>query len=413
VAFAGIGEDRASGRYIIDLTLAGALDDPSITGSASVENGRYENFASGAILRDISLQATGASDRLELALTATDGEGGRIEGGGVLRLDGVSLAALDLTARLTDFRAIRRDDVRARATGALALAGPFDELTLSGRVRLEHMTVHLPERSPVAAPKLDVIEVNAATGGIVEPIGDAGQGRATRPADVEVVGRGLKSQWRGELDVGGTTVEPRIRGKMHLHRGNFTALSKTFTLTEGEILFDGGPKLDPSLRVVAEREVRDAVARATLTGSLSSPLLEFSARPELPVDEVLARLLFDKGAGQVGAAEALQLAQVAATLREGGTSTGVVEQIGQKLGLDVDVSTVKTKDKETGETGEAAALSIGKNIGEDVQVGVEQGIEAGTGGMTMEVDLDKNLSVKSRVSPQGRSGIGLKWEYDY
>ncbi len=427
VAFAGIDEDRASGRYVIDLTLAGGLDDPSLSGSASVEKGSYENFTSGATLRDISLQANGASDRLELALTATDGAGGRIEGGGVLRLDGVNIAALDLTARLADFHAIRRDDVQARATGALALAGPFDELTLSGRVRLERMTVILPERSPVGASKFDVIEVNAAAANVVERDKQADQRRAAKAVVfkigldvnaelpvVDVTGRGLNSQWRGHLHVGGTTVTPRIRGKMHLHRGTFNAFSKLFTLTEGEIVFDGGAELNPSVRIIAEREVRDAVARVTLTGSLSSPLVEFSARPELPVDEVLARLLFDKGAGQMGAAEALQLAQVAAALQEGGTSTGAVDQIGQKLGLDrIDVRTVKTEDKKTGKTGEAAALSLGKNISEDVQVGVEQGIDPGTGGVTMGVDLGKNLTVESRVGTQGSGGVGLKWKYDY
>ena len=103
-----------------------------------------------------------------------------------------------------------------------------------------------------------------------------------------------------------------------------------------------------------------------------------------------------------------------AALRGGGSSTGIVEQLGRKLGLDrIDVSTVETVDKETGETGEAAALSLGKDINEDVRVGVEQGIQPGTGSVTVEVDLGKNLSVESRVGAEGRSGVGLKWEYDY
>jgi translocation and assembly module TamB len=131
------------------------------------------------------------------------------------------------------------------------------------------------------------------------------------------------------------------------------------------------------------------------------------------VDEVLARLLFDKSAGQVGAAEALQLAQAAAALSGGGANTGVLEEIGRKFGLDrIDVSTVETVD-ESGKAGEAAALSVGKDLGEDVRVGVEQGIEPGTGSVSVEVDLGKNLSVESKVGAQGRSGVGLKWEYDY
>ena len=195
-----------------------------------------------------------------------------------------------------------------------------------------------------------------------------------------------------------------------MKRGTFALFGKEFTLTEGQIVFSGGPDLDPSLRVVAEKQVRDAVARATLTGSVSSPLLEFSARPDLPVDEVLARLLFDKSAGQVGPAEALQLAQAAAALGGGATSTGVLDDIARKFGLDrIDVSTVTTTDQKSGKAEEAPALAVGKNISNNVRVGVQQGVQSGTGNATVEVDLSKNLSVESNVGAQGGTGVGLKW----
>jgi translocation and assembly module TamB len=425
IALAGVGEDRASGRYAIDLAIAGSLAAPTVSGSATVENGFYENFVSGAQLHNLRLAASGARDRLQLTLAATDGDDGRIEGGGTIAVSGASIASMDLDARLVGFRAIRRDDVRARATGDFALAGALDELMLSGRVRIDRMSIDLPERSGVAAPALDVVEVNAPAAG-AERVARTSQAQGAPAAfkigldiaaelpRVDVAGRGLRSEWHGAVSVSGTTVAPQIGGEIRLDRGTFSALGKTFTLTEGLITFGGGPELDPSIRVIAEKQVRDAVARATLTGSLSSPLLEFSARPELPVDEVLARLLFDKGAGQVGAAEALQLAQVAAALQGGGASPDMMSELGQKLGLDrIDVSTVETVDKETGEAGEAAALSLGKEVSEDVRVGVEQGIQPGTGSVTVEVDLGKNLSVESRVGAEGRSGVGLKWEYDY
>ena len=421
----GIGEDRASGGYAVDLSIGGRLNQPAVTGTAKIENGRYENFASGAILQNIALDARGDRDRLTLRLTAEDGEGGRIEGDGALHLSGMALAAVDAQARLAQFRALRRDDVRAQTTGALALSGPLDAMTLRGEVTLERMQVVLPESSRLSAPKLDVIEVNAPTSEerVIRSAEPAATGqapaleiglaiKATLPR-VDVTGRGLKSEWQGAVTLGGTTAAPQISGELKLRRGSFAVLGKTFSLVEGQIVFDGGADFDPSLRVIAERQVRDAVARATLTGSLSSPLLEFSARPELPVDEVLARLLFDKSAGQVGAAEALQLAQAAAALSGGGASPGVLEEIGRKFGLDrIDVSTVETVDKK-GEASEAAALSLGKDLGEDVRVGVEQGIEPGTGSVSVEVDLGKNLSVESKVGAQGRSGVGLKWEYDY
>ena len=422
----GLAEDKASGRYTLGLTVAGTLIRPSIQGSAKLDNGRYENFASGAVLTKLSLAANGADDQLNLQLTASDNEGGKVEAQGALHLSGLQLAFIDLKANLNDFRAIRRDDVRARATGALALAGPLTDMTLSGQVSLDKMSIHVPERTRIAAANLNVIEINTpASGGerAVRPPSE--QSRQEQPAieialnvkaklpDVEVEGRGLRSQWNGALTVTGTTVKPQVKGELRLKRGTFTFAGKDFTLTEGQIVFSGGPDLDPSLRIVAEKEVRDAVARVTLTGSLSSPLFEVSARPALPVDEVLARLLYDKSAGQVGAAEALQLAQAAAALSGGGTSTGVLDDIARKLGLDrVDVSTVTTGDQKSGNTSEAPALAVGKNLNDNVRVGVQQGVQSGTGNATVEVDLGRHLSVESNVGVRG-PGVGLNWRYDY
>jgi translocation and assembly module TamB len=421
----GLAEDKASGAYAIDLTVAGTLAKPLILGSAKLDNGRYENFASGAVLTNLSLAANGANDQLNLQLTASDGEGGKVEAQGALHLSGLELAAIDLNAKLNDFQAIRRDDVRARATGALALAGPLSDMTLSGELRLDKTSIHLPERSRISATKLEVIEINGPSPGgehvargsaplnDQQPALDIGLNVKAKLPDVEVEGRGLRSQWFGALTVTGSTAKPQVKGELRMRRGTFTLLGKDFTLIEGQIVFSGGPNIDPSLRVIAEKQVRDAVARATLTGSLSSPLLEFSARPDLPVDEVLARLLFDKSAGQVGAGEALQLAQAAAALGGGATSTGVLEDIGHKFGLDsVGVSTVTTGDQKSGTTAEAPALAVGKNVGENVRVGVEQGVQQGTGNATVEVDLGKRLSVESNVGAQG-GGVGLKWRYDY
>lgn len=349
-----------------------------------------------------------------------------MEAQGALHLSGVQLAAIDLRANLTDFRAIRRDDVRTRATGGLALSGPLTDMMLSGELRLDNTSIHLPDRDPVASAKLDVIEINSpsAEGERVsrksavlndeQPALDVGLNLKAKLPDVEVEGRGLRSRWSGALAATGSTAKPQLKGELRMKRGTFALFGKEFTLTEGQIVFSGGPDLDPSLRVVAEKQVRDAVARATLTGSVSSPLLEFSARPDLPVDEVLARLLFDKSAGQVGPAEALQLAQAAAALGGGATSTGVLDDIARKFGLDrIDVSTVTTTDQKSGKAEEAPALAVGKNISNNVRVGVQQGVQSGTGNATVEVDLSKNLSVESNVGAQGGTGVGLKWKYDY
>jgi len=91
----------------------------------------------------------------------------------------------------------------------------------------------------------------------------------------------------------------------------------------------------------------------------------------------------------------------------------VLDEIARKLGLDrVDVSTVTTGDQKSGNTSEAPALAVGKNLNDNVRVGVQQGVQSGTGNATVEVDLGRHLSVESNVGVRG-PGVGLNWRYDY
>ena len=72
-------------------------------------------------------------------------------------------------------------------------------------------------------------------------------------------------------------------------------------------------KLDPSLDFTAQTKAAEVTAVVHITGLADAPQIELTSTPELPQDEILARLLFGEPAAQL---TALQLVQTGAALGE-------------------------------------------------------------------------------------------------
>jgi translocation and assembly module TamB len=344
-----------------------------------------------------------------------------------LTLAGNRLAALDLKVTFDRFRVLRRDEARATASGEIAIGGPLQKMTLSGDVKLDRLEIQIPDRLPASAPKIEVEEINRQVADLPpiepaadrrakepgeEPALDTALDLAVRMPEVYIRGRGLDSEWRGKIKVAGTTKDPDITGRLELQRGTYALVGKPMQLTRGLVIFPGGPKINPDLDIVAERQTRDALARVELKGDLQSPKLDLSSTPPLPPDEVLSRVMFDKGTGQIGPGEAVQLAQAAAVL-SGRGGPDLLGKLRNRFKLDqLGISTTTATGAE-GQPTESPAVIIGKRITETVHVGVEQGAAPGSSSINVEVDITPNISVESDVGSAGRSGVGVRWKRDY
>src|SRR3546814_4448639 len=59
----------------------------------------------------------------------------------------------------------------------------------------------------------------------------------------------------------------------------------------------------------------------------------------------------------------------------------------------------------------APTVQAGKYIAKDVFVGVEQGAAAGTSAVSVEAEVFPNVSVQSKVKPDGESTVGRSEEH--
>lgn len=426
--------DRARGTLKLDVKASGTVGDPRLGGTVTLTGGRYENRASGAVIGEIEARLVGDGDVFTLqSFRGRTRNGGAISGRGVIRPTAAGDRQLDLAFQADNARLVENDLLTAEIGADLTLTGGFTNARLAGPLRIRRAEVQLPDRLPANVVDLKVEEVgtgrkrNSRTGKPVGPAG-AAPARQTEAKPVEaapspfvlaldmsveaanqifVRGRGLQAELAGRLKIGGTAAAPEVTGRFSMLKGQLDLLARTFTFKRGNLDFDGTQPVDPRLDLLAEATANGITAQVQIGGTARQPKLELTSPQGLPQDEVLSGVLFGKSVANLGAAEAVQLAQSAAALTGlGGSGGGLVDRVRRGLGID-------RLDFAQGANGKGGAVQAGRYVGDGVYVGVEQGIGANQSRAKVEVDITRNLKAEAGVGANSETKFGLTFERDY
>jgi translocation and assembly module TamB len=411
-ALMGLDRHKLEGRVDVAVDFSGTVGDPRVSGRMDLAEGRYENFDTGTVLSDIqaSVRPSGSAITIDKATAKDDGEGEISLVGGV-SFGGGELLAMDLEADFRKARLIRRDELNAVASGQLALRGTAARLTVSGRLEVDEAEIRLAGGLPPGVVEIQVEEIGTPPAGAAKVPPPAKPSRTdldleiSMPKRVFVRGRGLDSEWGGELKVTGSASSPRVEGTLRPLRGRYDFAGKIFTLRQGSIAFAGKDEIDPMLDLSAERRATDLTAIIHVTGTAKRPEVALESIPEYPQDEVLSRVLFNKSTGRLSAGEALQLAQAVGALTGASAGGGIMDFARGMLNLDV------LRFQGESEEGDGGA-EAGKYLSDRVYIGVEGGASGETG-VTVEVEITPRLKLESDVGQKDKSQIGLKWKRDY
>ncbi len=402
------------GRARLQANATGSIANPRINGSVAVAGGAVTDPLSNVRLRDVTLNAALQDDVITISRgSARLVRGGSIALGGRLGLTGDLPAAMTLDLQ----RAAYSDGelVRAIASGRLTMTGPvLRDLLVAGTVTLEELEITVPETFGSGPELLDVDHVapDRATRETLGRLartspsaGSSGTGRVR--LDIEVIadrrifvrGRGLDAELGGRLRLRGPTTAIEPEGGFTLRRGRLDVIGRRITLESGQVTFAGD--LDPVLAFVARTNTSDAVAFINLSGRVSDLEVSFSSSPELPEDEVLALIIFDRGINELSPVQIARLAAAAAELAGGGNAN-VVGSLRSGIGLD-DLDVVEDDDG-------GAAVRAGKYISDNVYVGVQAGRETEA---NINLDITDDLTVRGSVETDGDTSLGIFFERDY
>ncbi|MDR2198862.1 MAG: translocation/assembly module TamB domain-containing protein [Deltaproteobacteria bacterium] len=428
-AFLNLNDRSLYGNAEIRASLEGSLDSPKPSAEIYLAGAGYDDEILSLFLSDINLSAVADNrgEKIIARAAATDGAGGTVALEGTLTLSGTP--SLQARGQIKSLSPLHRDDLDATVSALVSIDGPITDLTIKTQAIVEALEANLS--ASIGGPSVATLEIDE--GYLPQSSGPALDVTVEIPRGAYVRGRGLDSEWKGNLRITGPAGAPVINGNLSPIRGFFTLMGKEFTFSGGGITFRNQSRLNPGLDIELHRNVSDLTAIVRVTGLLDAPRLKFESNPPYPQDEVLAQVLFGKPAAELSRFETIQLAN---SLRElAGVGSGMpnpLTTMRDALGLSVlrigEASANSDRhlegndfrknlglgddDETSSESDTAPTLEAGKYLTDNIYVGVDQNLVDNSTGVRVEIELSPSVNLVSRSSATS-SRVGVGWKHDY
>ena len=425
------GAQRVGGIANVNLRLEGSLAAPRLGGQANIANGSFRDLQHGISLNEITAAISAEGQQLNLTrFAARTAGGGSLAGSGTLDL-GKPRLPFDLRLRADAARPVNSDLGSATLDGEVRLAGEaLGESRLSGKLLVRRAELRIPDKLPPSVRSLPgVREVGQRPPGtrpLASPTRRQAEATSLPPIALDLIidapraiflrGRGLDAELGGEVKLGGTLDAPRLDGGFMLRRGTLSVLDRRLTLNRANITFDAGGIM-PNLDVLATARADDVDVNVAVEGPARDPKISFTSNPELPADEVLARLLFGRRGGDLSPFQMVQLAQALAgvTGRPLPGSGGLMERIRRTLALDrLSIGQEKEGEQRAGQE-PGATLETGRYVADGVYLGLKQSADGGPPRVGVQIDLMPRLRLEAESGGNSLAGdrVGIAFEYEY
>ncbi len=414
---------QASGTLALTANVSGGFDNPQIRGMFSTSGAQLVDPETNIRLNNITINGSmdGQTIRLRNASAALS-TGGSISADGTVSINASQNFPADLRINFNKARYADGSMVVATINGGLTITGGLmrDPL-IAGKIEIDRAEITVPESMGGGGSNIEVRHVDTPASVLMTlqraKVETRAKGTAPVPTsrptvpqlDIRVVapnqifvrGRGLDTELGGAVRLTGPVTNVKPVGAFELLRGRLDILTQRVTFDEGRVTLIGD--MNPQLYFVARTDGGDITVLVTVQGTVDNPDIKFSSEPELPQDEVLARLIFKRSISELSAFQIAQLAAAAAELA-GGKNANLLGALRQGVGLDdLDVVTDSKGN---------AAVRAGSYIRDNIYLGVEASGVDGTKG-TINLDITRNLKAKGSVGSNGDSGMGVFYEKDY
>lgn len=414
------------------------LDNPSVTVTGST---RLDVHAKGSLTRP---DVTGWVDLVNAAVGLPD-LGMRFDTISTrVTLNGATASLQDATARIAAGGTMTATGQVGLTAGfpvnlALVLSsmvyhdGDFLSSTLDGQLSVSGDMTNGVDVSGQIAPKITEVTLNSAIGGtqdltivrhratpsgVTQTLRRAGllqSGKSATSADTKISltvtvnapnrifvrGRGLDSELGGTITLTGPINDVKATGQFDLLRGRLDFLGRRLELTQGSLAFSG--PLEPGISFASQTSVDGTTINLNLIGDALTPEISLTSSPDLPQDEILAKLIFGRDLSSLSPVQIASLASAVAEL-SGRSNGNLVEKLRRSTGLD-------NLDIRTNDSGQSTGV-VGKYLDEKIYSEVEVDSN-GKAKVTINLDVSKGLKAQGGVDSQGNAGVGIFFQKDY
>lgn len=408
---------QVRGQISVDAAIAGTLGAPLVSGTAQLANGDVQDYPLGVHIADIAAKLQASGDTIRLVQFSGRAGPGTLGASGSIGVSAAMPVELKVTAR--NAQPLASDLLTAQIDADVSLHGDAaSRLAMAGTLHINRADIRIPEKLPESVATIPVRIASRQPPPPAAPPLEVGLNLTiAAPSRVFVRGRGIDADLGGTVHVHGTSARPEPDGGFSLRRGTFSVAGHVLNFTEGQIGFTGGGLTNPALHLVATSSTSSVTATLTVGGTAREPKITLSSVPELPQDEVMARLLFNQSVGRLSP---FQLAEIAAGLASlAGAPSGLSDPLSKvrtSLGLDV----LSMGSSRSG----SPTLDAGRYVAPGIYLGARQNT-SGTGSQAaVQIDIAKGLKIESTVGTSsgnatgaagdtGGASVGLTYQFEY
>ena len=308
--------------------------------------------------------------------------------------------------------------VTGRGTGRVRLLEALTKPKLQGRLKLKSARMDLGVLESDLAKNIEIVEAEEE-GEELRVEGTRKEGdhffkkmgmdlKLELPSSgTWVRGKGLDAEIAGSLTLRREYEGPlQFRGTLRALRGEYRFQGKELDIVDGELTFLGQDPPDPNLRISTEKQVRDVLVQARVTGPLSHPRLSFGSIPAMEQVDVVSYLMFGRGAGELGFEESSALQERAAYWLSSRASRVLKGALGDfPLAPDV---------VELHNTSDGDFIEIGKEVTPDLLVTYEKSLDSDEEDQVrLEYRFNRYLSLQSEFGGKDDSGVDVLFRYDF
>jgi len=417
-SLAALSDQSLKGPIGLAADFGGHVSAPQLTGVVRANKLTYENALYGTKLTNMQVRGRFTNDRLQVeSLTANAGKG-TVSASGFVSLNADQGYPMQLGIDLDKAQVADGQDLSTSASGKIQIVnGAGQQPTIKGTLSLPETHYKIVYQGNTQVATLTGVRRKPPAGrehisGAPEPLQTVPSNwaldvRVKADNKIYVTGMGLNSEWAADIRVGGTSSAPKITGGVKLVRGTLGFAGHSFDLQQGRLTFNGGDMTDPTLNITAEGEIEDVTITIAITGTGSNPEITLTSSPDLPQDELMARILFGNSVGELTPMQAVQLAASLNSLRGGGGGLNPLGVLQSASGID----RIRLLGADE-ESGRGTSLAVGQYISNDVYVEIVTDARGYTA-TQLEIALSKALSVLSEVGSFGGSSVNLRYRKDY
>lgn len=284
------------GQIKTDLQVNGTWQDPVFKGLLSLQEAGAYLPANGITIEDFELRMSLQGKQIKINDFSLRSGQGILSGSGSMDFDNWRLDHYQLAVKGERFKLYNFPELQMLCSPELTLSGDLDKIQVEGHVLIPEMTLLDSSTAPEVKTSADVvISGDTRDQHRALPI-DADLRVAVELGDkVLIKTSGIETRLKGGGIVSLDEMDhPAIWGQISLVDGVYKAYGANLDIKQGVLKYSGGPVENPSLSILALRDVGTVQAGVQITGTAEAPVVSLYSNPSMPERDILGYIFMGR-----------------------------------------------------------------------------------------------------------------------